>query len=108
MKKTKLIIGSLLAIFLMMMLPLASAVEANAAKETTNYSSEILDAYLKNLKEKYDGGDAEPTFIILYTFLIFLLKVLRMIDVGIILGILSIIGKIIGNRTAAEPTIANI
>lgn len=108
MKKTKLIIGSLLAIFLMMMLPSASAVEANAAKKTTNYSSEILDTYLKNLKEKYDGGNGEPTFIILYTFLIFLLKVLRMIDVGILLGILSIIGKIIGNRTTTELTTANI
>ena len=107
MKKIKIIIGSLLAIFLMMMLPSASAVEANAAKETTIYSSETLDIFLK-LKERYDDDNVEPTFIILYTLLIQLLRVLRMIDVGIILVILNIIRKIIGNRTTTELTITNI
>lgn len=99
MKKIKIIIGSLLAIFLMMMLPSASAIEADAAKETRNYSLEILDTNLKKLKEKYGDGDPEPTFIILYTILIWILKALRMIDVGIILLIFAIISKIIGNQT---------
>ena len=107
MKKIKIIIGSLLAIFLMMMLPSASAVEANAAKETTIYSSETLDIFFK-LKERYDDDNVEPTFIILYTLLIQLLRVLRMIDVGILLVILNIIRKIIGNRTTTELTITNI
>src|SRR4030042_1613254 len=107
MKKIKIIIVSLLAIFLMMMLPSASAVEANAAKETTNYSSEILDINLKKLKERYEDDNGEPTFIILYTLLILLLKVLRIIDVGIILAILTIVSKIIGNRTT-ELTIKNL
>jgi hypothetical protein len=107
MKKIKIIIGSLLAIFLMMMLPSASAVEANAAKETTIYSSETLDIFLK-LKERYDDDNVEPTFIILYTLLIQLLRVLRMIDVGILLVILNIIRKIIGNRTTTDLTITNI
>jgi len=107
MKKIKIIIGSLLAIFLMMMLPSASAVEANAAKETTIYSSETLDIFLK-LKERYDDDNLEPTFIILYTLLIQLLRVLRMIDFGIILVILNIIRKIIGNRTTTELTVTNI
>lgn len=107
MKKIKIIIGSLLAIFLMMMLPSASAVEANAAKEIKNYSTEILDINLKKLKERYEDGNGEPTFIIIYTLLIWLLKALRWIDIGIILVILTIISKIIGNQTIGL-TINNI
>jgi len=107
MKKIKITICCLLAIFLIMMLPSASAVEANAAKEARNYYTKILDINLNNLKERYKNGDIEPAFIIIYTLLIWLLKALRWIDIGIILVILAIISKIIGNQTT-ELTINNI
>ncbi|MGF3554405.1 MAG: hypothetical protein ACQXXF_03890 [Thermoplasmatota archaeon] len=100
MKKIKIMIGSLLAIFLLILLPSVSAVEANAAKEIVNYSSKTLVITLNKLKEIYKENDGEPTFFILYTLLIWLLKVLRWIDVGIILVILTIIRKNIGNQTA--------
>jgi len=99
MKKIKIIIGSLLAIFLLMTLPSASAVEANSVKGTTNYSSEIPGVDFKKLKESYEKDNGEPSFIILYTLLIWLLKALRVLDFGIIIVLLSIIRKIIGNQT---------
>jgi hypothetical protein len=100
MKNIKLIICSLLAIFLIMMLPSASALEARAANMPNNYSFGNLDKNIKMLKEKYEGDNVEPTFIIIYSFLIMLLKILRLIDVGIVSILFLILTGIIGNRTA--------
>jgi len=101
MKRIKIIICSLLAIFLMMMLPAVSAIEANAAKETRNskYLLEIQEIDFKKLKEKYEDDNVEPTFIILYTFLIWFFRVLRWVDVGILFILFLIISRIIGNNT---------
>ena len=40
--RKKIVIGSLLAVFLMMMLPIASAVNSNAVKETTKAQYPII------------------------------------------------------------------
>jgi len=78
MMKKKIIFGSLLAVFLMVMLPSACAVE---------------------LIEKKTDNSGEPLFIL--TFLILLLKAIRTTVWIVGFVILRIIRDIIGNNTTA-------
>ena len=99
--KKRIIIGTLLAVFLMMMLPTACAVESNTVKETmeSQYPIIIPDIDFEELKEKYKDRPIEPTF-----FLIFILKqiigLLRIIKFTAIFVVLLIIKRIFGNTTA--------
>ncbi|MCK5112596.1 MAG: hypothetical protein KAQ84_03555 [Thermoplasmatales archaeon] len=99
--RKKIIIGSLLAVFLMMMLPTVSTIESDAVKETMKSQNPIIipDIDIEELKLKYQNGP-EPTF-----FLIFILKqilsLLRMIKFTALFAVLLIIIKrIFGNSTA--------
>ncbi len=99
--KKRIIIGSLLAVFLMMMLPTVSAIESDAVKETmkSQYPVLIPDIDIGEVKEKYKDRPIEPTF-----FLIFILKqiigLLRIIKFTAIFVVLLIIKRIFGNTTA--------
>jgi hypothetical protein len=76
MRKT-LIGGSLLAVFLLMMLPTVAAEEAKVAQAGPT-SSNLLDiqtAYLEELREKFKDNPS-PQFILI-TLAILLLKLLR-------------------------------
>ncbi|UCD14349.1 MAG: hypothetical protein JSW60_02740 [Thermoplasmatales archaeon] len=96
--KKKIIIGSLLAVFLMMM-PSVSAVESNAVKEKTRYSFIESDIDIEELKEEYNKNPSAPLFIIV-TALIWFLKLLRIFLVTFwTVVILSIIKRITGNTT---------
>ena len=98
--RKKIIIGSLLAVFLMMMLPTVSAIESDAVKETMKSQDPIVipDIDIEELKLKYQSG-SEPWF-----FLIFILKqiigLLRIIKFTAIFVVLLIIKRIFGNTTA--------
>ena len=100
--KKKILFGSLLAVFLMMMLPTVSAIESDAVKETmkSQYPTTIPDIDIEELKEKYKDKGIEPTF-----FLIFILKqilnILRTIKFAAIFAALfAVINRIFGNTTA--------
>lgn len=82
--RKKIVIGSLLAVFLMMMLPISSAVNSNAAKETTKAQYPIIvpDIDVEELKEQYTNDPSEPLPIIV-TLLIWLLKIMRIILIPI-------------------------
>ena len=82
--RKKIVIGSLLAVFLMIMLPMASAVNSNAVKETTKAQYPIIvpDIDVEELKEQYTNDPSEPLPIIV-TLLIWLLKIMRIILVPI-------------------------
>lgn len=77
--KKKSIIGSLLAVFLMMMLPSVSAVESNAVKETTTSRSPFVipDIDIEELKVVYNNNPSKP-LCILITALIWFLKLVRL------------------------------
>lgn len=89
------ILVSLLAVFLMMMLPTVAAAEAKVAQSATTSPNLInIDAIRVKYKE-----NPSPQTIILLTLAILFLKLLRagaIILVGGILGIFLIILKIIG------------
>ena len=99
--KKRIIIGGFLAVFLMIMLPIASAVESNTVKKTmeSQYPVIIPDIDIEELKEKYKDRPIEPTF-----FLIFLLKqiigLLRIIKFTAIFVVLLIINRIFSNTSA--------
>ncbi len=101
MKKT-VIVGSLLAVFLLMMLPTVAAEEAkitHTAAMSQNFI-EIQTTYLEALKEKFKDDPSPQIFLI--TLAILLLKLLRWVVV-ITGGIfLLIILRIIGRNTTSE------
>ena len=98
--KKRIIIGSLLAVFLMMMLPTACAAEFNAVKETmkSQHSIIIPEIDIEELKLKYQDGP-EPTFILLFLLSV-ILHLLRIVKFTSLIFILIIVKKIFGNTTA--------
>ena len=98
-KKT-LIIGSILAAFLMTMIPIASAINSHYVKETipVQYSMKVPDIDFEKFKEKFTNNPIEPTPILI-SLLILLLKFIR---AGIVTfwGIVIIIIRRIRNNTA--------
>jgi hypothetical protein len=100
--KKNLIIGSLLAVFLMMMLPTVAATEAKAAQSalTSPNLVDIETTYLEAIRAKYKDNPS-PQFI-LVTLAILLLKLIRwgilLIDGVIFLIVLRILRK---NNTTA-------
>jgi len=98
--RKKIIIGSLLAVFLMMMLPTVSAIESDAVKETmkSQYPNIIPDIDIEELKLKYQNGP-EPTFFLIF-ILHRILNLLRMIKFTALFAILAILLIIFGNSTA--------
>lgn len=99
----KIIFGSLLAVFLMVMLPSACAVESNAVKEPIEsrrfFEVQNINIDIEKLIEKKTDNSGEPLFIL--TFLILLLKAIRTTVWIVGFVILSIIRNIIGNNTTA-------
>ncbi len=95
--KRRIIIGSLLAVFFMIMLPTACAVEFNALKETMKSQHPIImpDIDIEELKLKYQNGP-EPTFILLFLLSI-ILNLLRIVKFTILF---TLIIRIFGNTTA--------
>ncbi len=97
MKKT--LIGvSLLAVFLIMMLPTVAAQEAKVAQSSIR-SPALLSAQmaeLEALKAKYQN-DPQPQFIII-TFLILLLKLLRLVGILSAGIIILIVLRVLGNQ----------
>lgn len=89
--KKKIIIGSLLAVFIMMMLPSASAVESSTIEETLKSQQPIVnpDIDIGELKLKYQDDPAEPKFVILFLLSI-LLNILRAAKFATIFAILLI------------------
>lgn len=64
--KKKMIIGSIFAVFLMMMLPLTSAKESEIAED----DSKLLQMYFEKFNECIDNDSpAEPTCILLFRLL---------------------------------------
>jgi len=98
MRKT-LILGSLLAVFLMMMLPTVAAAEAKVAQSATTspYLINIQTTYIDAIRAKYKDNPSPQTFILL-TLGILLLKLLRWGSIIVIGAIFLIILKIIGGR----------
>ncbi|UCF12551.1 MAG: hypothetical protein JSW06_11055 [Thermoplasmatales archaeon] len=98
--KKKIMFGSLLAVFLMIMLPIISAIESDTVKETmkSKYIITIPDIDIEESKIKYQN-DPEPTF-----FLIFILKqilnLLRTIKFTALFAILLAIIKSISGSTS--------
>lgn len=98
--KKRIIIGSLLAVFLMIMVPTTCAVESNTVKKPmeSKYPVLIPDIDIEELKEKNKDRPIEPTF-----FLIFILKqiigVLRIIKFTAIFAVLLMIIGISGNTS---------
>jgi hypothetical protein len=92
--------GSLLVVFLLMMLPTVAAEEANVAQSTTTpYLLDIQATYLEELREKFTDGPSPQIFLI--TFAILLLKLLRwgvIITGGLLF--LIILGILRKNNTA--------
>ena len=102
MRKT-LILGSLLAVFLMMLLPTVAATEAKVAQSaTTPYLLNAQSAYIEAIRAKYKDNPS-PQTIILLTLAILLLKLLRwgVIFIG---AILLVILKIIRNNNTTGVT----
>jgi len=95
MKKT-LILGSLLAVFLVMMLPTVAAAETKIAQSAvTSFNFlEIQTTYLEEMQEKYKDGPY-PQFIFI-TLAILLLKLLRW---GVIFIIIIILNLLRSNNT---------
>lgn len=89
--KKKIIIGSLLAVFIMMMLPSASAVESSTIEKTLKSQQPIVnpDIDIGELKLKYQDDPAEPKFVILFLLSI-LLNILRAAKFVTIFAILLI------------------
>jgi hypothetical protein len=87
MRKT-LILGSLLAVFLMMMLPAVAAAEAKIAQSATTSPNliNIQTTYIDALRAKNKDNPSPQTFILL-TLAILLLKLLRwgVIFIGLII-----------------------
>ena len=98
-KKT-LIIGSILAVFLMTMIPIASAVNSHYAKEaqTTKKSINVPEVDFEKIQKQYTLDPNEPTPILI-TLLIWLLKLMR-IGMVAFWGIVFIIIRRFGNNTA--------
>jgi len=98
--KKKILFGSLLAVFIMMMLPTVSAIESDAVKETTKLQYPIIipDIDIEELKLKYQNGP-EPTFFLIF-ILHRILNLFRMIKFTALFAILAILLIIFGNSTA--------
>ena len=97
--RKKIIIGSLLAVFLMAMLPSAYAVESNIVKETMKSQCPITipEIDIEELKLKYQNGP-EPTFILLFLLSI-IINLLRLVKFAIPFILILYIIKIFGNNT---------
>lgn len=90
--KKRILIGSLLVVFLMTMLPVVSAVK-EPVESRSNY--EIRSLILEKLKEINNDDNPQPTCILR------LLLILRNIILGgIIFIVLSFLGKLKGNNSA--------
>ena len=104
MKKT-LIFGSLLAVFLMMMLPAVSAEESKAVQsaQSSPYLLKSQETYMETIRAKYANDPTPQTILI--TLAIMLLKLLRagmlFIDLVILLIILRIIRGPSNNNTTS-------
>jgi len=90
--KKKMIIGSLLAVLIMMMLPSASAVESSTIEETIKSQDSIIipDIDIGELKLKYQDDPSEPKFVILFLLSI-LINILRAAKFATIFLVLLII-----------------
>ena len=99
MKKT-LIIGSVLAVFLMTMIPITSAVNSSYTNENqTPKSSQYLpEVNIEKIQKRLNLDPTEPTPILI-TLLIWLLKLMR-IGMVAFWGIVIIIIRRFGNNTA--------
>lgn len=108
--KKEIIIGTMLAVFLVTMLPSVCALESNIVKGTwkSQFSNIIPEIDIDKLIIKYMDNPAEP--LIITTLIIFLLKLVRGILSGtiaflkIVRGIMLVIKiflltKILGNTT---------
>jgi hypothetical protein len=103
MRKT-LIFGSLLAVFLMMMLPAVSAEESKVVQsaQRSPYLLKAQETYMETIRAKYTNDPSPQTIII--TLAIMLLKLIRAGMLFMDAVILFIIFKIIGggqNNTLA-------
>jgi hypothetical protein len=95
MRKT-LIFGSLLAVFLILMLPAVSAEESKVLQsaQRSPYLLKAQETYMQTIRAKYANDPSPQTIFI--TLAILLLKLLRAGMIFIDLVILLIISKIIG------------
>lgn len=100
--KKKIIIGSLLAIFIMMMLPSASAVESNTIEKMIISQDSIVfpEIDFEELKSKYQDDPSVPKFAILFLLSI-IINILRAAKfVAIFAIVLIIIIRSIRNSSA--------
>jgi hypothetical protein len=102
--RKNLIFGSLLAGFLMLLLPAVSAAEANVAQvaKKSPYLLKAQETYMETIRAKYTNGPSPQTIII--TLAIMLLKLIRAGMLFMDAVILFIIYKIISggqNNTLA-------
>jgi len=98
MRKT-LLIGSLLTVFLMLMVPTVAAAEATVAQSATTSPNllNIQTTYIDAIRAKYTDNPS-PQTIILLTLAILFLKLLRWGSILFIGGILLIILRIISKQ----------
>jgi hypothetical protein len=102
--RKNLIIGSLLAVFLMMMLPTVAATEAKVA-QSASASPNFLNVqatYIEAIREKYKDNPSPQTFIII-TLAILFLKLIRWGSLIVIGAIFLIILRMVRgqNNTSA-------
>ena len=101
MKKT-LVIGSLVAVFLMTMIPVTSAINSQIAKEELilRSSLNVPEVDAQEIKARFLNNPDEPTPILI-TLLIWLLKLIR-IGLVVFWGVVFIIIRRFGNSTAVS------
>jgi membrane glycosyltransferase len=101
--RKNLILGSLLAVFLMMMLPTVAATEAKVAQSAST-SPNLLDAqttYIEAIREKYKDNPSPQTFIILSLAILFL-KLLRWGAIIVIGAIFLVIIRMIRGQNTTS------
>ncbi|UCF12266.1 MAG: hypothetical protein JSW06_09525 [Thermoplasmatales archaeon] len=101
--RKKIIFGSFLAVFLMMMLPTISAIESDAMKETmkSQYPIIIPDIDTDELKFQYQSG-SEPWFFLIFILkqILNILRTIKFTALALFAVLFVIIRRIFGNTNA--------
>jgi len=102
--KIKIILGSILAIFIMIMLPTISAVQLDIVEKKMNSINSIIDSKFEELKLRYKNDPAEPTIIILLLLSV-ILNLLRLVKFGSILFVILLV--LISRRNNNSSSVIN-
>ncbi|UCF13420.1 MAG: hypothetical protein JSW06_03965 [Thermoplasmatales archaeon] len=101
--RKKILFGSLLAAFLMMMLPTVSAIESDAMKETMKSLQPIIipDIDVDELRLQYQSG-SEPWFFLIFILkqILNILRTIKFTALALFTVLFVIIKRMFGNTNA--------